>query len=62
MAKVAADSGFWRGIAIGAVALIVAMLGWFLLYQVEKTDQIKRDVEAIQTDVALIKQRLGNGN
>lgn len=61
MVKAATDSVAWRGVAVGAVALIIGMLGWFLVYQVHKTDQIEQDVNVIQTDIALIKQRLGVG-
>lgn len=56
---VAEPNGFWRSLAIGAMGLIIMMLGAFLAYQVAKTDGIEDSVNEIKTDIALIQQRLG---
>jgi hypothetical protein len=59
MARVAGEpNGFWRALAIGAMGLIIMMLGAFLAYQVAKTDGIETAVNQIKVDIALIQQQL----
>jgi hypothetical protein len=53
MARVAAEpNGFWQGLAIGATGLIVAMLGWFLISQAGKLDDLTRAVNELKVEVA----------
>lgn len=60
MARVAAEpAGFWKVLAVSSVGLIIMMLGWFLVYQVGKTDALEDAVGGIKTDIAVIKQSLG---
>ena len=58
MARVAEPNGFWKTLALGLCGLVVLMLGWFLVYQVGRTDEVTDSVNNIERRIARIEERL----